>query len=139
MICTPTQTHPGLVQKCLHAGYLVFCEKPVALSLSDMDECYRLSQKNNAPLLCGFHRRFDPSFVMLKDAVDTGKVGAISVIRKNSPNYNGVQLSPPHIPLMSIRPSVRHISEEQNRFLQQLTKNISELSFATMNSYTSPK
>ena len=43
---------------CLLAasGKAVFCEKPLAKSVSSVIECYKLAEQLGLPLMCGFNR-----------------------------------------------------------------------------------
>eukprot|EP01122_Echinamoeba_exundans_P018033 TRINITY_DN9957_c1_g1_i1.p1 TRINITY_DN9957_c1_g1~~TRINITY_DN9957_c1_g1_i1.p1 ORF type:complete len:346 (+),score=109.82 TRINITY_DN9957_c1_g1_i1:352-1389(+) len=98
MICTPSGTHTELVKKSLNAGYPVFCEKPIALELHEIDECYALAAEKKLPLLCGFQRRFDPSFMKLKAAIANGQIGEVAVVQTTSrdhplPNFEFLKTS----------------------------------------------
>ncbi len=75
LICSSTNTHADLIKKAANAGKHVFCEKPIALDLHQIDEAIAEVQKANVILQVGFHRRFDPSFRKLKEFVSSGKIG----------------------------------------------------------------
>ena len=57
----------------------VLCEKPISLSLKEIDECYAEATKNGVRLLCGFQRRHDASFAKLQKAVMDGLIGETQV------------------------------------------------------------
>jgi len=57
------------------------CEKPISLSVKEIDECYNEAKKHNVPLLCGYQRRSDPSFVALQEAARSGKIGTLQIIK----------------------------------------------------------
>ena len=40
----------------IFAGKAVFCEKPLAKTVPAVMECYKLAQRLNLPLMCGFNR-----------------------------------------------------------------------------------
>lgn len=40
-----------------------------------------MAEKKKIPLLCAFNRRFDPSFVQVKERVNDGEVGEVHVIK----------------------------------------------------------
>jgi myo-inositol 2-dehydrogenase/D-chiro-inositol 1-dehydrogenase len=87
MICTPTATHFELVKLTLNAGLPVFCEKPVAQETHEVDEVYALAESKGLPLLCGFQRRFDPSFMKLKQAIVDGQIGQVQIVRTTSRDH----------------------------------------------------
>jgi len=81
LVCTPTGTHYEVVKTSLIAGKHVFCEKPISLNIQESDECYNLAKTKKLHLLCAFQRRYDPSFVRLKEIVTNGGVGTLQKVR----------------------------------------------------------
>ena len=81
IVTAPTYAHEDYVCKALKHGKGVFCEKPVADSLSAVIQCYDTAAKAGIPLFCAFNRRFDDAFVSVKDQVDAGAIGKIHTIR----------------------------------------------------------
>jgi len=84
VICTPTAAHPALILASLRAGIPVLCEKPISLSVKEIDECYNEAKKLNVALLCGYQRRSDPSFMALKKACKDGQVGTCQIVKTMS-------------------------------------------------------
>lgn len=80
VICTPTDTHADLIESFARAGKAVFCEKPVDLSVARVRACLDVVATENAQLMVGFNRRFDPDFNALKDAVDAGRIGEVEMV-----------------------------------------------------------
>ena len=80
LICTPTNTHADLIEVFARAGKAVFCEKPIDLNLDRVRACLQVVTENNAKLMVGFNRRFDPHFVALKDSVRAGRIGAVEMV-----------------------------------------------------------
>ena len=80
VICTPTDTHADLIERFARAGKAVFCEKPVDLSLARVAECLKVVIAQNATLMVGFNRRFDPDFMAVKAAIDTGRIGEVEMV-----------------------------------------------------------
>ena len=71
VVCTRHDTHAGLVCRALQAGKHVFVEKPLALTLAQVDDieaAWRLSATPGVqPLvMVGFNRRFAPQVVRMK-------------------------------------------------------------------------
>ena len=70
VICTPTDTHADLIEQFSRAGKAVFCEKPVDLDIERVKTCLATVARENATLMVGFQRRFDPDFMALRHAND---------------------------------------------------------------------
>lgn len=79
-ICTPTNTHADLIEQFSRAGKAVFCEKPIDLNLDRVKECLATVDAEQATLMVGFNRRFDPDFMAVKQAIDDGKIGDVEMV-----------------------------------------------------------
>jgi predicted dehydrogenase len=66
VIATRHDTHAELVLRALAAGKHVFVEKPLALTLADLDAIASATQGGSASLMVGFNRRFAPLAVRMK-------------------------------------------------------------------------
>lgn len=80
VICTPTNTHADLIEMFARAGKAVFCEKPIDLNVRRVKECLSVVADENARLMVGFNRRFDPHFAALKSEIDKGSIGDVEMI-----------------------------------------------------------
>lgn len=80
VICTPTDTHADLIEQFARAGKAIFCEKPIDLSIERVKECLSVVAQEQATLMLGFQRRFDPDFMALKKAIDDGAIGNVEMI-----------------------------------------------------------
>ncbi len=80
LIASSTDTHADLCIAAAKAGKAIFCEKPIDLSLSRVDECLAAVRAANVPMLVGFNRRFDPSFASLHERAHKGEIGAIEQV-----------------------------------------------------------
>lgn len=83
-ICTATNTHSELIIKAAQAGKAVFCEKPVSLSLSDVDEAIAAVGAAGVPFMVGFNRRFDPGHAAVRQAARSGELGELTMARITS-------------------------------------------------------
>ena len=83
-ICTATSTHSELIIRAAAAGKAVFCEKPVSLSLGEVDEAIAAVDAAGVPFMVGFNRRFDPGHAAVRRAVHTGEVGEVTIARITS-------------------------------------------------------
>jgi myo-inositol 2-dehydrogenase/D-chiro-inositol 1-dehydrogenase len=83
-ICSSTNTHVELLLAASKAGKAVFCEKPLALDLAEVDRALRAVNVAGIPLMVGFNRRFDPSHRAVRDAVVSGRIGDPHLVRITS-------------------------------------------------------
>ena len=83
-ICTPTDTHTQIIQEAAAAGKHIFCEKPIDHDLSNVDQALRVVEQAGVKLMIGFNRRFDPSFLKVREIIAQGKIGAPHILRITS-------------------------------------------------------
>ena len=76
LICSSTDTHTQLIVRAAQAGKHIFCEKPIAHSLAQIDAALAAVQQAGVKLQIGFNRRFDPNFARLRAAVVAGEIGS---------------------------------------------------------------
>lgn len=75
VITTPTSAHLECVQAAAEAGKHIFCEKPLAQTLTDCDRAISSADSAGVKLMVGFMRRFDAAYRMAKDKIDEGLIG----------------------------------------------------------------
>lgn len=83
-VCSATDTHARLVAEAARAGKHIFCEKPIDLSLSRIDEALAEVERAGVALQIGFNRRFDPGFRKVRELVAAGKIGEPHLLRITS-------------------------------------------------------
>ena len=83
-ICTTTDTHVELIGAAAAAGVAIFCEKPIAFDLAEVDTALEAVGAAQVPLHVGFNRRFDPAHRAVRDAVASGEVGTLRTLRITS-------------------------------------------------------
>jgi myo-inositol 2-dehydrogenase / D-chiro-inositol 1-dehydrogenase len=83
-ICSSTDTHADLLIGAAKAGKAIFCEKPISLDLDRVDDALAVVGTAGVPLQIGFNRRFDPAHASVRDAVVTGAVGDVHLVRVTS-------------------------------------------------------
>ncbi len=77
IVASPDPTHKALVLMALDAGKPVLCEKPLATSAGDcLDIVGREVGMGRQMIQVGFMRRFDPGYVSMKRALESGDLGA---------------------------------------------------------------
>jgi myo-inositol 2-dehydrogenase/D-chiro-inositol 1-dehydrogenase len=81
MIAAATPAHAPLVHLAAEAGLPAFCEKPIALDLATTDAVLEHVAAAGILLQIGFQRRFDPGYRAARDAVRSGGLGDLSLVR----------------------------------------------------------
>lgn len=74
-ICTPPGTHCDLTILCLEAGAWVLCEKPLCVSLAEMDQIEAAEQRTGNYCSSVFQYRFGSAGQHLKHLIETGALG----------------------------------------------------------------
>lgn len=75
IVCTPPETHAGIIEAAAAAGKQVFCEKPLERTLSRADAALAAVEKAGVKFFIGLNRRYDPHFLRLRDSVLAGEAG----------------------------------------------------------------
>lgn len=83
-ICTSTDTHAQLIIEAAEAGKHIFCEKPLALDLEEINRAVSAVRKARVKLQVGFQRRFDPNFARARELIVQGTIGKPHLLRITS-------------------------------------------------------
>jgi myo-inositol 2-dehydrogenase/D-chiro-inositol 1-dehydrogenase len=70
----------GLTLAAAKAGKTVFVEKPLSLSVEQLQTARRTIGPGAPPVFVAFNRRFDPSFKSLRDRLLAGEIGEIETL-----------------------------------------------------------
>jgi myo-inositol 2-dehydrogenase/D-chiro-inositol 1-dehydrogenase len=81
VIAAPARFHADLIVAAAGAGKAVFCEKPAALNLADLDRAIDAVRAGGVPLQVGFNRRFAPDWAAARELLDDGTLGTPRLIR----------------------------------------------------------
>jgi len=76
-INAPSDAHKEIAIAAAEAGKIVFCEKPLALTLADAREMERAVAKAGVKHMIGFNYRFVPAVLLAKKLIDEGRLGRI--------------------------------------------------------------
>lgn len=77
----PNHLHAQWTIKALEAGKQVLCEKPMCLSLSEMDAIEEASRRTGNLVMEGFMHLYHPQTHLWKSIVDSGVLGEIHSLR----------------------------------------------------------
>lgn len=81
VIATSTPSHAPLLRLAAASAVPAFCEKPVALDLQTLDGVRADVEAAGILVQVGFQRRFDAGYAAAREAVASGAVGRILVMR----------------------------------------------------------
>ena len=84
LVTSSTNTHVEISQAAAKAGKHIFCEKPIAFDLEQIDETLAIVEKAGVKFQIGFNRRFDASFARVREAVASGEIGEPHIMRITS-------------------------------------------------------
>jgi myo-inositol 2-dehydrogenase/D-chiro-inositol 1-dehydrogenase len=80
LICSSTDTHADLIVAAAKDGKHIFCEKPIAFTLANIDRALAAVKAAGVQLQIGFNRRFDANFARVRQAVVSGEIGEPSLL-----------------------------------------------------------
>lgn len=75
LICSATDTHTDFIIKAAQAHKHIFCEKPIAVDLAQIDAALQAVETAGVQLMIGFNRRFDANHQRIRAAVASGEIG----------------------------------------------------------------
>ena len=73
--------HAHWTLKALEAGKHVLCEKPMALTVTDIDAIQNIAQRKRLKVMEGFMYRFHPQHTRVHDIIASGDLGEIRSVR----------------------------------------------------------
>lgn len=83
VVACPNNYHCEMTCRALEAGKHVICEKPAAMSIEEFDHMVEVSKKTGRHLFIHQNRRFDRDFMLVKRAIETGRIGKLYNIESN--------------------------------------------------------
>lgn len=83
-ICSSADTHVHLLCAAAETGKPVFLEKPISLDLAEVDRGLAEVDRAGLFLQIGFNRRFDPAHHSVREAVASGAIGDVYLVRISS-------------------------------------------------------
>jgi len=81
VIATPDKFHASAVRCAAQAGKDIFCEKPLALSLTDAHNLLEAVESAGVRLQVGFMRRYDPAYASAMKRIEAGEIGTPVVFK----------------------------------------------------------
>jgi myo-inositol 2-dehydrogenase/D-chiro-inositol 1-dehydrogenase len=96
-ITTPNRQHVSLTLSALNAGKHVFCEKPLATSISDAESVFNKAKGLQSNLQVGHNRRFAPVYATLKQLLAEQKPHSAHVKMNRGELLNPVWTGDPSV------------------------------------------
>lgn len=81
IIAAPSTVHASLIAQAAAAGKHIFCEKPTAHSLTELDAALEAVQRAQVVLQVGFNRRFSKDFARAAEQISGGAIGTPQLMR----------------------------------------------------------
>jgi myo-inositol 2-dehydrogenase/D-chiro-inositol 1-dehydrogenase len=81
VITAASVAHAELVTAAAGAGKAVFCEKPMGMTLAEIDRGIAAAASAAVPLQVGFNRRFSADFATARSLIDSGAIGTPQLMR----------------------------------------------------------
>lgn len=82
IVTSETNRHADLAVAAAEAGKNILCQKPMALTLADCERMKQASERAGISFAMAFQMRHDPMNIKMKELVESGAVGRISMVRR---------------------------------------------------------
>jgi len=93
VIATPDKFHAATIKGLAAAGKDMLCEKPLALTVSDGQQCLDSVSKTGVRMQVGFMRRYDPAYRAAMRRIEAGEIGTPVIFKSLSRDKDGPPLS----------------------------------------------
>lgn len=85
VIVSPSALHTEQIDIAMKAGKHVFCDKPLGTSVEACKQSEKVIEAHpDQVFMLGFVRRYDKSYIKMKEKIDNGDIGRIILIRSYS-------------------------------------------------------
>ncbi len=101
IVCTPPFLKLEITKEAADSGKAVFCEKPISVTLEDADRMGEIVKKGGIRFQVGYQRRFDPSYMKAKHAMEAGELGQLLLLKEHNRDPPGPILGWSTIPAKS--------------------------------------
>ncbi len=94
IITTPNDTHREVITAALEAGKAVYTDKPIAQTLEDASAIKQVVEKTGGVFAVGHSARRLSGNRVMKQWIDDGTLGGVSMVEANFSNERGLELTP---------------------------------------------
>jgi len=95
-VLVPASLHREVTEACARAGAHVFCEKPIAMTLSDAQHMVSVCDQYGVKFFYGASYRFLPAIQKARELIDSGAIGEVLLMTESVLGGKGPQA---HVPL----------------------------------------
>ena len=89
LIVVNNNQHHDLVIQAARAGKDIICEKPVAMTLEELDDMVKVTEECGVKFTVHHQRRLDKDFRTMKAVYDAGSVGDVYSVKSSLYGFNG--------------------------------------------------
>jgi len=89
IVAVPNHIHLEAVTKAAHAGKHILCEKPVAMSVHELDQMVKVTKECGVKFTVHHQRRWDKDFRTAKEVFDQQLTGSVYTIQSKLFGFNG--------------------------------------------------
>ena len=86
-VANPSHAHVATALAALAAGKHVLVEKPIAGSTEEVDQLIEAAAEHGRVVTAFQNQRLDPSFLRVRDLIDSGRIGEPLLIRRTTHRY----------------------------------------------------
>jgi len=94
LVTTPNDTHKPVIKQALEAGKAVYTDKPIAHTLEDAVEISETVRDSGQVFAVGHSARRLSGHRVMKQWIDDGTIGDVSLAEANFSNERGLELTP---------------------------------------------
>ena len=84
IIASPTSTHEYYLNKLIKYKKMIYCEKPISLNASKLNNIVKRIKSNKIKICIGLNRRFSDAYIKMKKLIKNKKVKIIQIISRSS-------------------------------------------------------
>jgi predicted dehydrogenase len=91
VIATPAATHFALAKRALEAGKHILVEKPLAMSVSEVDDLGRCAEQRRLIVMAGHTFVYNPAVRYVKRLIDAGELGEVRYVYSQRLNLGRIR------------------------------------------------
>lgn len=94
LVAVPNDVHRTVIEAAAKAGKHVYTEKPIANTVADAIAIDRVCREAGVKLAVGHSARMLAGSRKMKELIDSGEIGQVSMVEANFSNERGLELTP---------------------------------------------
>lgn len=94
VVTVPNDKHAEVIEQAARAGKHIYVEKPISVSVEDALRIDRVVKETGVKFLCGHSARRTGGLRKMKQMIDSGEIGEVSMVETVFTNERGLELKP---------------------------------------------